>query len=108
MEPKEYFSELSSVAPRRFGPPSHALGPFSVLGVKESQQKDSKAAAATASSAAAAFSGMSVLKGITGKSNQQTPAPGIGGGTAVAGGGDSEDNQEVNIISESKRRPAVL
>lgn len=93
VEPKVYFSELSSAAPSLRGPPPHAFGPFSVLGVKESQPKESKAAATAASSAIAAFSGVSALKGLV--SNKRAPAPGNAAGGAVADGGQSEDDPKV-------------
>lgn len=124
VEPKVYFSELSSVAPRLRRPPSHALGPFSVLGVKESQQKETKAAAAAASSTVAALAGVSASKGVVGKGNKQAPASkngGDGGGGAataaggdtttandtVAGAGEGEDDSKVKTDFREKCRPSV-
>lgn len=64
-------------------PPSHALGPFYVVGVKESRQNDKKekAAAATAASAVATLAGNLASKepGDT----KERPAAGVGSGSAA-------------------------
>lgn len=96
VEPKVYFSELSSAAPSLRGPPPHAFGPFSVLGVKDAQPKESKATVAAASSAIAAFSGVSALKGFA--SNKKAPAP--ENAAAVAAGGQSEDDRKVKSYTK--------
>lgn len=119
VEPKEYSSEFSSAAGPRPRPPSHALGPFYVLGVKEAQQKEGKAAATAVSSAAAAISAMSALKGYTGN-DKPPPASGNAGGAAgggataanddLAGGGESADDPKVKNkhTRVNRRTPMVI
>lgn len=81
MEPQDLSSAEAAAAGTRSRPPPHALGPFFVLGVKESQQKEIKSASAT-SSAIAAFSGVSGY--------------GLAGAGAAAGVREDGDEYKVN------------
>ena len=89
MEPEDLSSGVEAAAagarPRR-RPPSHALGPFFVLGVKESQQKETKSAI-VASAAVTAFSGASTSKGAPTARNNDTDAEGAAVGGGESGGG---------------------
>lgn len=93
MEPEDLSSDAEAAAagprPRR-RPPPHALGPFFVLGVKESQQKEAKSAI-VASAAVTAFSGASTSKGEPTARNIDTGAEG-----AAAGGGESGGGAQVS------------
>ena len=90
MEPEDLSSEEMPKDGLRFRPPPHALGPFFVLGVKESQQKE-LTSATSASSVVAAFSGMAAPKSEPAAQNKST-----GGEGAAAAGGDSLDSAQVS------------
>lgn len=90
MEPRHLAcGEPPAVGPRS-RPPPHALGPFFVLGVKESQQKEVKSATSP-SSVMAAFSGVPAPKSEPAGENKDTGADG-----AAAVGGDSGDSAQVS------------
>ncbi|CAM9128740.1 unnamed protein product [Ectocarpus fasciculatus] len=95
-------------------PPSHAFGPFCVVGVKESRQNDKKekaAAAAAAASAVATLAGNLAVKetgdtkerpatGLDSEAAATTPAESIGeGGTAV--GADGEEDSGVDLKAQA-------
>ncbi|CAM9138462.1 unnamed protein product [Ectocarpus sp. 12 AP-2014] len=90
-------------------PPSHAFGPFYVVGVKESRQNDKKEK--TAAAAASALAGVLASKepgdtkerpatGLGSGAAATTPAEGIGeGGTAV--GADGGEDSVVDLKAQS-------
>lgn len=101
MEPTYISPAEAAAAEGRPRPPPHALGPFFVLGVKESQHKEVKPATA-ASSAAAAFSGVPGLKGEQTAENKDGGVEG-----AAAGGFENGDGAKVNQvrkIAEGRQR----